>query len=81
VVRGRLRTPEENGAGWSIGDIVVVRAQLCLLVGGAGAEAQGVLNQSGAVEARGGIAAVNVGCSAIGDGQSSRYPIATGNRG
>ncbi len=68
MVRSRFRTPEEDGTGWSISDIVVVRAQLGLLVSGAGAEAQGVLNQPGTVEARGGIAAVNVGCPAIGDG-------------
>lgn len=68
MVRSRFRSPEEDGAGRSIGDVVVVRAKLCLLVGGAGAEAQGVLNQAGAVEARSGIAAVNVRCPTIGDG-------------
>lgn len=38
MVRGRFRTPEEDGASWGVGDVVVVRAKLCLLVSGAGAE-------------------------------------------
>lgn len=73
MVGGTVGTPEENGTGWGVGDVVVVRPQVCLLISRPGAQAKGVLNQTGAVEATHGAATVDIGHAVVRNSQGFRY--------